>query len=316
METQGEPAYTIGALAALTGLPVKTIRFYSDEGVLPPAGRTAAGYRLYAEADRARLELIRTLRDVGVDLPTVRAVLDRDLAAVDALDLQLRAVEGQLRTLRAARLVLRRARAGGGGDVGYLRRLHNLARLNAVERARLLRDVWTDAAAGSTVDEDWLRTMQEASVADLPDDPTDAQLEAWLELAELSTDEGFRANLRRQAAGWSTWSGAVGDLAGWRALDAEVVAAADAALRDGTAPDAAAARPLAQRYLVGIAALLDRQPDAAMRRELLAPYAEHDPRSERWWGLVAVLQGLPGWSSSAGAYRWLGAACQAHLAAV
>ena len=84
----------------------------------------------------------------------------------------------------------------------------------------------------------------------------------------------------------------------------------------GPHPTLPPARPLAQRYLVGIAALLGRQPDAAMRRELLARYAEHDPRSERWWELVAVLQGLPGWSSSAGAYRWLGAACQAHLAAV
>lgn len=312
METQAEPPYTIGALAALTGLPVKTIRFYSDEGVLPPAGRTAAGYRLYDEGDRARLELIRTLRDVGFDLPTVRAVLGRDLAATEALDLQLRAVEGQLRTLRAVRLVLRRARAAGGGDVGYLRRLHNLARLDAAERARLLRDLWTDAAAGSPVDEDWLAMMQEASVANLPDDPSDDQLEAWLELAELSTDDGFRANLRRQAAGWSTWSGATADRSDWQPLDAELVAAAEAALRDGIAPDDPAARPLVERQVAGIAALLGRPADAALRRELLARYHEHDPRSERWWELVGVLQG---WSSATttAPHHWLGEALRAHL---
>jgi len=152
--------------------------------------------------------------------------------------------------------------------------------------------------------------MQEASVADLPDDPTDEQLEAWLELAELSTDEGFRANLRRQAAGWSTWSRAT---AGWQALNSEFVAAADAALRDGITPDHLAARPVAERYVTGAAALLGRPPDAALRRELLARFAEHDPRSERWWCLVAVLQGRPGSASAAASYRWLGTALQAHL---
>ena len=77
----------IGLLARRSGLPVKTIRFYSDEGLLPPSDRTEAGYRLYGETELARLELIRTLRDAGVDLPTIRAVLERDLSLGEALQL-------------------------------------------------------------------------------------------------------------------------------------------------------------------------------------------------------------------------------------
>lgn len=38
----------IGELARLTGLQVKTIRFWSDEGLVPPDGRTPASYRLYS----------------------------------------------------------------------------------------------------------------------------------------------------------------------------------------------------------------------------------------------------------------------------
>ncbi len=53
------PTYTIGQLAMLSGLPVKTIRFYSDGGVLP-AGRSGAGHRRYAEDALARLQLIRS----------------------------------------------------------------------------------------------------------------------------------------------------------------------------------------------------------------------------------------------------------------
>ena len=63
---------SIGELASRTGLPVRTIRFYSDAGVVPPADRTEAGYRLYGPDALARLGLVRTLRDLGVDLATIR----------------------------------------------------------------------------------------------------------------------------------------------------------------------------------------------------------------------------------------------------
>jgi DNA-binding transcriptional MerR regulator len=52
----------IGELSRLTGLPVRTIRFWSDEGLVPPEGRTPAGYRLYGPDALVRLGLVRTLR--------------------------------------------------------------------------------------------------------------------------------------------------------------------------------------------------------------------------------------------------------------
>jgi hypothetical protein len=53
---------SIGELARLTGLPVKTIRYYSDLGLAPEAGRGSSSYRRYDEAGLARIELVRTLR--------------------------------------------------------------------------------------------------------------------------------------------------------------------------------------------------------------------------------------------------------------
>jgi DNA-binding transcriptional MerR regulator len=70
--------FTIGELARRTGLPVKTIRFYSDEGLLPPTDRTPAGYRLYDTAALARLELVRTLRELGLGLADVERALTRE----------------------------------------------------------------------------------------------------------------------------------------------------------------------------------------------------------------------------------------------
>ena len=60
--------YSIGDLARRTGLTVKVIRFYSDRGIVPPIGRSPAGYRLYDIDAVARLGLVRTLRDLGVGL--------------------------------------------------------------------------------------------------------------------------------------------------------------------------------------------------------------------------------------------------------
>ncbi|WP_256670364.1 MerR family transcriptional regulator [Nocardia cyriacigeorgica] len=63
--------FTIGALAERTGLTVKTIRFYSDKGIVPPTAHSPTGYRLYDADAAARLELVRTLRELGIGLPTV-----------------------------------------------------------------------------------------------------------------------------------------------------------------------------------------------------------------------------------------------------
>jgi DNA-binding transcriptional MerR regulator len=67
----GDTLYSIGDLARRTGLSVRTIRFYSDHGVLPPTSRSPAGYRRYDLDALARLDLLRTLRDLGVDLATI-----------------------------------------------------------------------------------------------------------------------------------------------------------------------------------------------------------------------------------------------------
>jgi hypothetical protein len=57
----GDTRYSIGDLARRTGLSVRTIRFYSDCGVLPPADRSPAGYRRYGPEALARLDLILDL---------------------------------------------------------------------------------------------------------------------------------------------------------------------------------------------------------------------------------------------------------------
>jgi len=67
--------YSISQLARLAGLSRSTLLYYDRLGVLVPRGRTATGYRRYAERDRRRLERICRYRDAGLTLKEIRAVL-------------------------------------------------------------------------------------------------------------------------------------------------------------------------------------------------------------------------------------------------
>ncbi|MFD0853398.1 MerR family DNA-binding transcriptional regulator, partial [Actinomadura adrarensis] len=59
--------WSIGELAERAGGTVKTVRFYSDLGLLPESPRSSGGHRRYGPAALERLRLIRSLR--ALDLP-------------------------------------------------------------------------------------------------------------------------------------------------------------------------------------------------------------------------------------------------------
>jgi MerR family Zn(II)-responsive transcriptional regulator of zntA len=67
---------TIGDASRLTGVPVRTIRFYEQAGLLPATDRTDSGYRLFGPTELRRLRLIRRARIVGLSLPQVRELAD------------------------------------------------------------------------------------------------------------------------------------------------------------------------------------------------------------------------------------------------
>ena len=73
---------SVGELARLTGVTVRTLHHYDEIGLLRPSGRSAAGYRLYSEADVDRLQRVLGYRELGLGLEQVAALLDDP--AVDA----------------------------------------------------------------------------------------------------------------------------------------------------------------------------------------------------------------------------------------
>lgn len=106
MIDDGTGLFTIGELTRSTGLTVRTIRFWSDEGVLPPVARSAGGYRLYDAGSVARLELIRTLRELGLGLGEVRGVLAGETTVAEVAAAHVAALDEQIRSLKVTRAVL------------------------------------------------------------------------------------------------------------------------------------------------------------------------------------------------------------------
>ena len=69
-------ANTVGAVATLTGVSVRTLHHYDHIGLVVPSVRTPAGYRGYTDADIERLHLVLVYRSVGLPLEEIRALLD------------------------------------------------------------------------------------------------------------------------------------------------------------------------------------------------------------------------------------------------
>ncbi|WP_234371591.1 MULTISPECIES: TIGR03086 family metal-binding protein [unclassified Streptomyces] len=196
MYEDGTGLLTIGALARLTGVPVKTIRNWSDQGLLPPAARTPAGYRLYGPHAPARLEIVRSLRDLGIGLAAIRSVVDRERTVAETATQWADALDAQIRTLQLQRAVLRSV-AARGSAAEELPHMTELARLSAQERRRIITDFVEDALDG--VHAPAYRSGLLAATPDLPDDPTPEQIGAWIELTALVRAPELRAALRRLA---------------------------------------------------------------------------------------------------------------------
>lgn len=105
--------HNIGEAADLTGVTAKMIRHYESIGLIPPANRTFANYRLYNDADLHRLRFIKRSRTLGFSMKQIEALLGlwndpkrasaqvKKLAKAhaDALGQKIRELEAMQRTL-------------------------------------------------------------------------------------------------------------------------------------------------------------------------------------------------------------------------
>lgn len=232
---------TIGQLARRAGGPARTIRFWSDTGVVQPARRTAGGYRLYDAESPARLDLVRSLRE--------------------------------------------------------------LSRLSAQERQQLIDEFVDRAFAGTDPGEGaaGIAHSMRQLPAELPGDPDQEQVDAWIELAELVGDEAFQQRARQMALAGGG-AGQPGPGPGY----ASVMELAGNALSEGITPGSAAGKGVLDRIAGADTAPAQR----ASMLEQLEIFT--DAGVERYWQLVGIINGRPPFPSAVPAFEWVIAALRAH----
>ncbi|MEM7683943.1 MAG: Cu(I)-responsive transcriptional regulator [Paracoccaceae bacterium] len=113
----------IGAASKAAGLPIKTVRYYADIGLVVPSARTDAGYRQYTQAELSKLVFARRARAFGFTIDAVRELLslyeDRNRSSADVKQIaeeRLEDIEAKMRELEALKDELSRLVHACRGD--------------------------------------------------------------------------------------------------------------------------------------------------------------------------------------------------------
>ncbi|MFE7316288.1 MerR family transcriptional regulator [Streptomyces sp. NPDC057555] len=305
----GQVPLGIGELARRAGVTVKTVRHYSDAGLLPEAGRSAGGHRRYGADAVDRLHRIRDLRAVGMPLPEVAGALADEGSLERALAAQLAAVDGQLTALRWREAALRALTAAPEDRRPALLRL--LGGLPQPPTSEALVRFWHRQLPRALPSA--LRTaVLDAAVPALPADPRPAQVVGYARLHALAAgrDGGLTVRCRRVRAA-AALAGETDPVALYAGLG-EAYALAGAALAAGRRP---APGPELDSFVAAHARAYRRRDGAGFRTGLRASLrAGDDPRLRAYWRYAAEVSGGDGPSMGA-AHDWLVAALDAGAAA-
>ena len=110
----------IGELSKETGVPSKTIRYYEEIGLLPPARRADNGYRVYEKADIERLTFIKSARALDFaldDIDEILAFKERNeppcYYVMELMQRKIEQIEARIHELEALRVELKRLYQSG-----------------------------------------------------------------------------------------------------------------------------------------------------------------------------------------------------------
>ncbi|MFC9326034.1 MerR family transcriptional regulator [Kitasatospora sp. NPDC057015] len=290
---------SIGELAETAGVSVKTVRFYSDSGLLPEAGRSPGGHRRYGAEALDRLRTVRRLRALGLALPAVAEILRGDTELAEALAGQRRETRRQMVELRWREAALAAFELAGP------------------EGLELLGEALDSPPGPDVLHAFWRRVLPvrlparltsaiiEAAVPELPSDPTAHQALAYARLHALASDRAVAVGIR-ETTGPGPYCDAVKLYEGMR----EAYGLAAAELRAGHHP----ATGDALDCFVQAHAAAERAVDSTDYRRTLArrTAGRGDARMERYWSLAAELR-ADGEPDMGAAHAWLAGALFAQV---
>ncbi|MFI1912201.1 MerR family transcriptional regulator [Nocardia sp. NPDC020380] len=283
MGDTGEGLVSIGELARRSGLSVRTIRFYCDEGILE-SRRSAGGHRMFDSASATeRLVLVRRLRALGLGLGSISAVLrgERSIEEVVAaesarLDVEFRALAWRRASVRA---------------------VENAGPAQRAERLALLAAAQDGGAAHDCLVRFWQRILAPVPRSDLdiwlywnvpepPADPSVDEVVAYAELAALVDTPGLNSAVRQQY--WRHRPESIRDRRGLYADVGELLTDVVPLVSAGVPPRAGIEL---DRFVNAHAGARGESDSPRFRTQLLTDATDTDHRIHRYWALTGQLLG-------------------------
>lgn len=282
--------WSIGELAARTGLSVKAVRYYTDIGLLPTAPRSRGGHRRYPPQALEQLQLVRQLRALDVPIAAIADVATGESGLGELVAAQLAGTRTQLAELRWREAALRALEESHGPE--RLRRLRLLAGVQ--HRPRDTADftrAWRRALPKS-LPKRLADTVTALAVPELPLVPTPDAVLAYAELHLLVADPAFLGY-------WAAPH--VRDKASMYAALLDASAGAAPAVAAGEAPHRCEAL---DAFCRACARALDMEDTADFRAFMATGVQTTVPLLRRYWQHLDTLTAAPG-PILARAHCWL-----------
>ena len=164
--------YSVGRVAGLAGVSIRTLHHYDEVGLLVPGGRSAAGYRVYEKRDIERLQRILFYRELGFTLKEIAAIVDDPRTTdIGHLERQRKLLDERIRRLRAMVAAIDREMEARKMDIDLTpeERLEVFGDFVPEDHAEEARERWGDTDAyresrrrvSNYTKEDWLEIRAE-----------------------------------------------------------------------------------------------------------------------------------------------------------
>ncbi|ROZ79605.1 MerR family transcriptional regulator [Ramlibacter sp. WS9] len=189
----------VGELAKHAGLTVRTLHHYDEIGLLKPSGRSESGYRLYSREDVARLHGIQALRQLGLALADIGAMLEKGGTPPGLIiDQQMRALDREIARATELRdhLGLLQHQLAKGNEPGMADWLDTLGLMKTYGKYFSAAELKTIFANWNLIENDWeplvaavREVMNQGFAADAPEVQPLAQ--RWMRLMLRWMDGNF-----------------------------------------------------------------------------------------------------------------------------
>ncbi|MEV6102241.1 MerR family transcriptional regulator [Nocardia sp. NPDC051981] len=277
-DTRSGVLVSIGELARSAGLPVRTIRFYCDEGILE-SQRSAGGHRMFdADSATERLLLVRRLRALGLGLDSITGVLQEELSMAEAIAVERARLDIEFRSL-----AWRRA---------SLRAMETVAPVQRAERLALLAAAQDSGAVHDCLVRFWRRILAPIprchsdmwvswNVPEPPADPSVDEVVAYAELAALVADPDMTSAVRHQY--WRSRPELIRDPRALYIIMDNVMVDVVPLVAEGVRPRAGTEL---DRFVNAHAEARGERDSPRFREQLLIDATDSDHRIHRYWALT------------------------------